>query len=268
MDMDIPKMTELAIQYGIQITGALVALIIGWWLIGWIVNGITKIVSNKAVDPTLKPVIISTSSLLLKVMLLLAIASTIGIKTTSFVAVLGAAGLAIGLAFQGSLANIAGGFLLLFFRPIEVEDYIKAQGVEGFVEEVTLFTTKLRTPDNQSIYIPNGTLANGNIINASQKGSVRLHLAIGIGYGENIGKAKDILLNVMQQNSMVLQTPAPQVAVVNLGDSSVDLDMRPWCKPIDAPAVTVTILEAAKIALDNANIEIPFPQRVVHQANS
>ncbi|MGB0931529.1 MAG: mechanosensitive ion channel family protein [Chitinophagales bacterium] len=266
--INIADLQAQGVLYGTRFIGGILVLVIGWWIISFINSTIRKIVTKNNIDPTLKPVITSTVSILLKVMLLLAFVSTLGVETTSFVAVLGAFGLAAGLAMQGSLGNLAGGFLILFFRPFNVGDYIKAQGYEGFVKEIQLFTTILETHDKQTIYLPNGTVSGGSIVNVSQIGIVRLHLAIGIGYGENIGKAKDAILKVMQKNPLVLNEPAPSVAVVNLGDSSVDLDMRPWCKPGNAPAVTVQILEAAKIALDNAGIEIPFPQQVVHHINA
>lgn len=266
--INMASLQTLIITYGTRIIGGLLVLMIGWWIIGIINNMLKKVVTKNKIDPTLKPVITSSVSILLKVMLVLAFISTLGVETTSFVAVLGAFGLAAGLAMQGSLGNLAGGFLILFFRPFNVGDYIKAQGHEGFVKEIQLFTTILETADKQTVYLPNGAVSSGDIVNVSQLGLIRLHLAIGIGYGENIGKAREALLKIMQDNPLVLDTPAPSVAVVNLGDSSVDLDMRPWCKPGDAPDVTVQILEAGKIALDNANIEIPFPQQVVHHINA
>lgn len=266
MDFNLANIQDLIVKYGIRLVGALLFLIIGWIIVGMIVNGISKMVGKTKMDATLKPVIVSIVSVLLKIMLLLAVVSTLGVETTSFVAVLGAFGLAFGLAMQGSLGNLAGGVLLLFFRPFSVDDYIKGMGHEGFVKEITLFTTILETADKQTIFLPNGALSGGDIVNVSRAGIVRLHLAIGIGYGENIKNAKDVITKVMQNNPLILEHPAPSVAVVNLGDSSVDLDMRPWCKPINAPAVTVQILESAKIALDEAGIEIPFPQRVIHNS--
>jgi len=262
------RLAEFAIQYGTKALLTLLVLFVGLWVVKTIVNGLDNLLSRQKLDATLKPVIVSTVSMLLKVMLILAIAATLGIKTTSFIAVLGAATLGISMALQGSLGNFAGGVLILFFRPFSVGDYIKAQGEEGFVKEIQLFVTVLKTPDNITIYLPNGALAANNITNVSQNGTVRLHLSIGIGYGEDIGKARDILVNVMKDNKMVLSNPAPEVAVVNLGDSSVDLDMRPWCKAGDAPAVTVGILESAKVALDKAGVDIPYPQQVVHHINN
>ena len=266
--MEAGNLQELIFTYGSRLIGGLLVLIIGWWVIGMINNAIRKMMQKNELDPTLKPVITSTTSILLKIMLLLAVVSTLGVQTTSFVAVLGAFGLAAGLALQGSLGNLAGGFLILFFRPFNVGDYIRAQGHEGFVKEIQLFTTALETPDKETIYLPNGGLSSDSIVNVSRIGILRLHLAIGIGYGENIGKAREAILKVMQANPLVLDNPAPSVAVVNLGDSSVDLDMRPWCKAGDAPDVTVQILESAKIALDEAGVDIPFPQQVVHHINA
>ncbi|MGB1205868.1 MAG: mechanosensitive ion channel family protein [Chitinophagales bacterium] len=268
LNIDFGQLTAVAIQYGTKLLLTLLVLLIGLSIVKAIVNGLDKLLTKQKMDATLKPVIVSTASMLLKVMLILAIAATLGIKTTSFIAVLGAATLGVSMALQGSLGNFAGGVLILFFRPFSVGDYIKAQGAEGFVKEIQLFVTILNTPDNVTVYLPNGALAGGNITNVSQNGTVRLHLAIGIGYGEDIGKAKEILVNVMKNNKMVLNKPAPEVAVVNLGDNSVDLDMRPWCNAGDAPAVTVSILESAKVALDKAGVDIPYPQQVVHHINN
>ncbi len=267
MNLDFAKYQDLAIQYGTKFLIAIVLLYIGWKVIGMITKMVTKALDRAKLDATLQPVIASTFSMLLKIMLLIAVASTLGVQATSFVAVLGALTLAIGMAWQGSLGNLAGGVLILFFRPMEVGDYIKAQGVEGFVKEIQLFTTVIETPDKSTIYLPNGTLANGNIENVSQVGQVRLHLPVGISYDADIKQARKILMQVLKNNSMVLQDPAPSVAVVNLGDSSVDLDLRPWCEPGNAPAVTVNILEEAKIALDEANISIPYPHQVVYMHN-
>lgn len=265
--ISIPKelsfIYEYAIEHGINILVSLFILFIGWLLIGIIVQFIERFLENKKIDETLKPLIVSTTSLLLKIMLLLTFASTIGIKTTSFVAVLGGLSIAFGLAMQGSLANLAGGILLLFFRPLKVGEYIKTQGVEGFVKEVQLLVTIIKTLDNQTIFLPNGALANSSITNVSRQGTVRLHIPVGIGYEADIKEARDVLVKAMKNTPLVLANPAPTVAVVNLGDSSVDLDLRPYCNAGDAPAVTVTVLENAKLALDAANINIPYPHQVM-----
>ena len=268
LNIDFSQLTALVIQYGIKLLLTFAVLVVGLSIVKMIIRGLDSLLNKQKMDATLRPVIVSTASILLKVMLFLAVAATLGIQTTSFIAVLGAATLGISMALQGSLGNFAGGVLILFFRPFSVGDYIKAQGAEGFVKEIQLFVTILTTPDNVTVYLPNGALAGGNITNVSQNGTLRLHLPIGIGYGEDLGKAREILITVMKNNKMVLSNPAPEVAVVNLGNSSVDLDMRPWCKAGDVPAVTVNILESAKIALDKAGVEIPYPQQVVHHINN
>jgi len=259
---------DYVLPLGISILKGFVVLIIGWWVIGLIAKALSKILDKTKFDRTLKGVVKSAIGILLKVALLLAVLGTIGIKTTSFVAILGGLSIAAGLALQGSLANLGGSILILFFRPFIVDDYIKAQGEEGFVTEISLFTTTLETPDKVTVFLPNGALAGGNITNVTRNGIIRLHLACGIGYGEDIKAARSVLLEVMHHHPKVLSSPAPEVAVTNLGDSSVDLTLRPWCKPSDAPAVTVEIIEAAKIALDKANIDIPYPQQVVHHINA
>lgn len=265
VQLDLSQLiADYVIPFGTKLLGAIVILIIGWMIIGVISSIVRKLLNKNNVDKTLQPVISSTISILLKVGLLLAVAATLGIKTTSFIAILGGFSLAAGLAFQGSLGNLAGGLLLLLFRPIKIDDYVKAQGEEGFVKEIQLFTTILRTADNQTVYLPNGALSSGKITNVSENGTVRLHLSVGIGYGEDIQAARKVLLNVMNQHNLVLKDPAPTVGVVNLGDNSVDLDLRPWCRPGDAAAVSGAIIEQAKIALDQAGIDLPYPQRVVH----
>ncbi len=263
----IPKelsfMVEYVIEHGLNILVSLLILFIGWMVIKGIVRFIERILDDKQIDATLKPLIVSTASLLMKIMLLLAVASTMGIKTTSFIAVLGGLSIAAGLALQGSLANLAGGILLLIFRPLKVGEYIKAQGVEGFVKEVQLLVTIVETADKQTVFLPNGALANSTITNVSRQGTIRLHIPVGVGYEADIKQARDVLVNAMQETPLVLKNPAPTVAVVNLGDSSVDLDLRPWCNAGDVPAVTVTVLENAKLALDAANINIPYPHQVL-----
>ncbi|MGB0839192.1 MAG: mechanosensitive ion channel family protein [Chitinophagales bacterium] len=270
LQKDISSYIDTAINTTLEkapgILGAILVLIIGWWIIGAIARSIGKALDRSGIDPTVKSVVMSAVNILLKIMLLLAAASTMGIQTTSFVAVLGAVGLAAGFALQGSLANLAGGILITLFRPFKIGDYIKAQGVEGFVKDLQLLVTVIETPDMATHYLPNGALANGNITNASEQGTARLHIPVGIGYGENIQNARNVLVDVMKKHPLVLNNPAPSVAVVNLGGSSVDLDLRPWCNAGDVPGVTVEVLEAAKIALDKANIDIPFPQQVLHQA--
>lgn len=262
----IDLLIEQAIAYSIPILKGSIVLVIGWFVVDFLIKTTTKIIRKQKIDETLKPFLVVTIKTLLRVALILAVIQTMGFAITSFIAILGTAGLAVGLALQGSLSNFAGGVLLLIFRPIKVGEYIKAQGEEGIVREIQLFVTIIETLDDITIFLPNSSLANSSITNLSRKGRVRLNIAIGISYNANIAEARKVLLNVMQQNTLVLKNPKSSIIVSNLGDSSVDLLLRPWCDPVNLPTVTASITEAAKIALDNAGIEIPFPQRVIHQA--
>lgn len=269
MNLNVEQLvTDYVIPYGTKAILCLLLLMIGWWVVGMIVKGISKLIGGKGIDPTIESVLISTLSIVLKILLILAVITTLGVSTTSFVAVFGALSLAAGMAFQGSLGNLAGGLLILMFRPFKVGEYIKAQGEEGFVKEVQLLVTVLETPDKVTVYLPNGSLSANKISNISRQGTLRLHIPVGIGYGADIQQARDVLLAAMKSNPLVLDEPAPSVAVVNLGDSSIDLDLRPWCNSGDAPSVTVSVLEAAKIALDKAEIDIPYPHQVVYMNNA
>ena len=191
----------------------------------------------------------------------------VGVETTSFAAILAAAGLAIGMALQGSLANFAGGVLIMIFKPIKIGDLIEAQGIVGVVKEIEIFTTKLSTPENKEAIIPNGTLSNGNIINYSSQGVLRVDLNIGIGYGDDIKKAKDIMMKVLTEDPKVLKDPAPTVAVSELGDNAVNMVVRPFATVENYWDVYFNTLENCKIALDEAGVSIPYPQRDVHIHN-
>ena len=197
--------TDYIIPYGTKILLCLVLLIVGLLVIRMIVNGIEKIFGSSSLDPTIRTVAVSAISAMLKVILLLTVVSTLGVQTTSFVAVFGALSLAAGMAFQGSLGNLAGGLLILFFRPFKIGDFVKAQGESGFVKEIQLFVTILETADKETIFLPNGGLSAGKITNVSQKGDLRLHIAVGIDYSADIKTARAALLEVMHNNEKVLQ---------------------------------------------------------------
>lgn len=216
------------------------------------------------VDVTLIPFLVSLTSWIFKVLLFISVASMVGIATTSFVAVLGAAGLAIGLALQGSLANFAGGVLVMIFKPYKVGDLIEAQGHLGEVKEVQIFNTVLLSLENKQIILPNGAVSNGAIVNYSVEGLIRVDLGVGIAYDANIAKSKQVLMDVMLQHDLVLDEPAPFVGVTEMADSSVNLVVRPYCKPEHYWDVYFDINEQVKLALDANNISIPFPQRDVH----
>lgn len=265
---NIEKYTDQAIElfmlYVPKLALAILTLIIGLWIIRGFVKVAEKGLTKSKADPTLVPFISSLLSWGLKALLLISVASMIGIATTSFVAVLGAAGLAVGLALQGSLGNFAGGVLILMFKPYIVGDLIEAQGHLGVVKEVQIFNTILLNPQNKRVIVPNGAMSNGSVTNFSAEGQLRVDLTIGIAYDSDITKAKGLLLKMMQENSQVLQEPAPMVAVAELADSSVNLAVRPWCSVADYWDVYFGTTEQAKKVLEENGISIPFPQRDVH----
>ena len=262
------KAYELGIEYAPKLALAIVTLIIGLWIISGIRKLVTISMKSSKVDPTLIPFLDSLVSWLFKVLLFISVASMVGIATTSFVAVLGAAGLAIGLALQGSLANFAGGVLIMVFKPYKVGDLIESDGHLGVVKEVQIFNTIIIAPQSKRVILPNGAVSNGSITNYTVEGKIRVDLSVGISYNADIDQAKSVLMDVLTSNDKVLQDPAPFVGVSGMGDSSVDLAVRPHCDPKDYWAVYFEVNEAVKKALDNNNISIPFPQRDVHLINS
>jgi len=243
---------------------AIIILIVGFWFIKFINRLTRKFFENKDYDPTLESFLMHLISVGLKVILFVAVVTQLGVESSSLLAVLGSAGLAIGLALQGSLANFAGGILILLFKPFRVGDFISAQGIDGTVKEITIFTTKVNTFGNQLAIIPNGQLSNNNIINFSAEETRRDKIDVGISYGSNIKKAKDILLEICSEQAIILKEPEPQVFVGELADNSVNLTLRFWAKNDDFWTAHFFVLEELKRRFDEAEIEIPFPQRVIH----
>lgn len=241
---------------------AFLILIIGLWFAKKIVKITQKIMAKRGVDITLQTFLGDLFGWTLKILIFITAISQIGIETTSFIAILGAAGLAVGLALQGSLANFAGGALIMIFKPFKVGDLIEAQGEIGVVKEIQIFVTKIISPGNKLVIIPNGILSNGNIKNYTEEGKLRVDLTFGVGYDEDIKKTKEVLLEVMLNNPKVLKDPAPSVNVSELADSSVNFAVRPWATPEDYWDVYFGIIEEGKYALDNAGIEIPYPHHV------
>ncbi len=256
------KAMEFIWAYGPKVVGAILLFIIGSWVIKWINRILARAMSKGQYEESLKRFIVDLASWALKVLLVILVISTLGIDVTTFAAILAAAGLAIGLALQGSLANFAGGVLIMIFKPYRIGDLIEAQGELGVVKEIEIFTTKLNTPENKLAIIPNGPLANGNIINYTAEGKIRVDTVIGVAYEEDIRAAKDVLAEVINSNPKVLKDPAPTVNVLELGDSSVNFAVRPFCKPEDYWDVYFATTEGCKLALDKAGIEIPYPHRV------
>ncbi len=255
---------DLAIQYVPSVLLALVVLIAGLWIIRRVVNLIEKGLTRQETEATLSKFLCSLTSVVLKALLLISVASMVGIETTSFVAILGAAGLAIGLALQGSLSNFAGGVLVLLFKPYKVGDFVEAQGVSGTVAEIQIFNTILKTPDNKVIIIPNGAISNDVITNYSMESTRRVDFVFGIGYEDDIPRAKEVLLRLIDAESRALHDPAPLVVVSELADSSVNFTVRVWVNAADYWGVYFHLTEQVKLAFDAENISIPFPQTDVH----
>ncbi|APY11273.1 mechanosensitive ion channel protein [Seonamhaeicola sp. S2-3] len=264
--MDLERYINIAqdfiVTYGIKVLGAIVIWIIGSWLIKKINNGIAKVMTKQNYEISLQKFLLNLIGWALKILLFLAILSQLGVETTSFAAILAAAGLAVGMALQGSLGNFAGGVLIMIFKPFKVGDLIEAQGEIGVVKEIEIFTTKLKGLSNKEIIIPNGTLSNGNIVNYTTEGTRRVDLVFGVSYDADIKQTKDVLMNVLTSHPKVLKDPAPSVTVLELADSSVNFATRPWCKTEDYWDVYFDVTENVKEALDKAGIEIPYPHQV------
>src|SRR5690554_1437812 len=256
------KGIELATEYGLKIIGAIVIWVIGSWIIKKLVRGARTVMTKRGFDESLQKFLLNLISWLLKILLILAILSQLGVETTSFAAILAAAGLAIGMALQGSLGNFAGGVLIMIFKPFKIGDFIEAQGETGTVKEIEIFTTKLTTPDNKEIIIPNGSLSNGNITNFSTEDTRRVDFTFGVGYNSDIKKTKEVILSVIMSNPSILQEPAPSVNLSGLGDSSINFLTRVWVKKEDYWAVNFDTIERTKEALDAAGIDIPYPHQV------
>jgi small conductance mechanosensitive channel len=261
------KMSEtwlpVMMQYAGQLTLAIITLLIGWWLINGLIGKVGTLMQRRNVDRALQSFIASLAGIILKVLLLVSVASMIGVETTSFIAVIGAAGLAIGLALQGSLGNFAGGVLIMLFRPFRAGDWIEAQGVSGSVDSIQIFHTTLKTADNKVVIVPNGSLSNGHITNYSRESTRRADINLGIDYSSDIRLAREVLLKIAE-DPRVLRDPEPVVFVTGLGDSAVNLSLRVWVATPDFWPVTFGFTELAKERLTEAGIGIPFPQRVVH----
>jgi len=255
---------RLAATHGPGLVLAVVTLIGGWWLTGVLTRLLERALRGRKIDDTLVGFLRSIFHATLMTLVVIAVLDKLGVPTTSFVAVIGAAGLAIGFALQGSLANFASGVLLVFFRPFRVGDLVEVAGELGVVEDVEIFVTTIVTLDNKKIVIPNGTITSGNIVNYSGKETRRVDMVFGISYGDDIKLAKEVMERVLSENPLVLAEPAPKVAVRELGDSSVNFVVRPWCKTADYWDTWFSVTEEVKLALEDSGITIPFPQRDVH----
>ena len=264
--MEYQKYLDLTIsiieKHAMNFFVAIVILIIGLWLAKKISKLTQKLIAKRGVDVTLQKFLGDLIGWILKILVFITAIDQVGIETTSFIAILGAAGLAVGFALQGTLANFAGGALIMFFKPFKVGDLIEAQGELGVVKEIQIFVTKLTSPQNKLIIIPNGILSNGNITNYTEEGKLRIDLTFGVSYDSDIKQTKEVLMQVMLNNANVLKDPAPTVNVSELADSSINFAVRPWSTPENYWNVYFGILEEGKNALDKASIEIPYPHVV------
>ena len=256
------KAMDLAMEFAPKVLMALIVLWIGSMLIRMLAKVLSKVLDRRGVEPTLKRFLHSLVTISLRILLFITAIQMMGVQTTSFVAIIGAAGLAVGLALQGTLANFAGGTLILLFKPYKLGDLIEAQGVLGNVKEIQIFTTILLTPENKTAIIPNGAMANGNIINYSADGRMRVDLSFMVNGGENIPRVREVLIASMAANPQVLKDPAPSVTVNKLAMDGVELAVRPWCDPAHYWDVYFGTYEKGREALVAAGIK--GPQQDVH----
>ncbi|QHG92001.1 mechanosensitive ion channel family protein [Sulfurimonas sp. CVO] len=266
--MDISKYTDLAImyasEYGLKIIVAIAIFFIGKFIVKKIMTIMKNIMTKANVDRTLAEFLANVIYFTLLIVVILASLNTLGINTTSFLAVFGAASLAIGLALKDSLSNIGAAVLIIIFRPFNVGDYIDAAGASGTIEEINLFSTIMVTPDNKTIMIPNASIIGSNIINYSNKPTRRVSLVFGIDYNDDLKLAKETLMQIIKEDKRVLQEPAPFVAVGELADNSVNFVFRVWVKTEEYWDVHFDMLEKVKLAFDDKGISIPFPQMSIH----
>ncbi|MXN63502.1 mechanosensitive ion channel [Stappia sp. GBMRC 2046] len=261
----IDQAVELVALYGLKVIGAIAILIIGFFIAGRVAGFTKKGLARSSVDPMLQGFISSLVKYTVLAVTVIAVLNQFGVQTASLIAVLGATGLAIGLALQGTLSNVAAGVMLLLFRPFKVGDYIEVAGQAGTVKDVSLFTSELATPDNVQIIVPNSQVWGSSIVNYSFHSTRRLDLALGIAYEDDIGKAKAAVEDVIKSDSRCKADPAPLVAVSNLGESSVDFVIRIWCEAGDYWDLKWDMTRALKERMDTEGITIPYPQRVVHR---
>ncbi len=265
-NIDIQQLIETyVLPWGINIVMALAIFIIGKFVVGIIVNIAKKIMGKAKVDNILIDFIASIVKTVLLLFVVIAALDQLGVDTTSMIALIGAAGLAIGLALQGTLQNLASGVMLIIFRPFSDGDFIEAAGVAGVVEQIGIFSITMRTGDNREVIVPNGEIYGGTITNNSKRATRRVDMVFGIGYDDDLLKAKEIIGRILSEDDRILSDPAPTVAVGELADSSVNFNVRPWCKTADYWGVYGDIHEKIKLTFDAEGISIPYPQMDVHQ---
>lgn len=266
-DNIVKTVSDLAVTYGLKLILALVTLVIGLWIIKLIMKAIQRNMGKRDLDPTATKFLASILSIILKILLVISVISMLGVAMTSFVAILAAAGFAIGMALSGTLQNFAGGVMLVIFKPFKVGDFIDAQGFMGVVHEIQIFNTILKTVDNKTVIIPNGGLSTGPMTNFSTEPTRRVDFTFGIGYNDDIDKAKKVIESLIEADPRIMKDPAPFIAVSELADSSVNFAVRVWSKAGDYWPIFFDMTEKVKKTFDKEGISIPFPQRDVHLFN-
>jgi len=262
--LDMDKFSTMLTAYTPRIFGALITLFIGFWLAGFLTRMARQAMTNREMDVTIVPFLCSLINVAVKVLVLLSAASMFGIQTTSFVAIASAMVFAVGLALQGSLGHFASGVLLLTFRPYKVGDMVNIGGSQGVVKEIQIFNTILATPDNRRIIIPNGVVTSGVITNVTGQEEMRIFVTFGIGYGDDIDKARAVIMKVAEECPQILHEKGVDIFVSELGDSSVNFTVRPWAKSADYWPVIFYLNEHVKKAFDREGVSIPFPQMDIH----
>ncbi|MBN1586711.1 MAG: mechanosensitive ion channel [Candidatus Omnitrophica bacterium] len=262
------KINELVTLYGLNVLAAIVIFVVGKWVARWVSDVTAKLMTKAKVDAALVSFVQHLAYVALMVFVIIAAIGKLGVQTTSFIAVLGAAGLAVGLALQGSLSNFAAGVLIVLFKPFKAGDFIEAGGAMGTVKEIQIFCTILASPDNRKIIVPNSGIMGGNITNFSGNETRRVDMVFGISYGDDIPKAKKVLMQVVSSYPTVLKDPEPTIAVKELADSSVNFAVRPWVNGADYWGTWFGITEAVKMEFDKQGISIPFPQHDLHVKTS
>lgn len=256
---------DVGTEYGMSVIGAVVILVLGWWLAGWAKRAVTRALNRvKSLDSTLVPFLATMASYVIKVFVLVAVLNQFGVQTTSLIAVLGAAGLAIGLALQGTLQNVAAGVMLLILRPFKAGDFIDAGGQAGTAVEISLFTTELKTPDGIFKSVPNSSLWNATITNFSRNPTRRIDLLASISYGDDIDGAMAVLKGILDADARILKEPAPEVMVMAMAASSIDINLRAWVNTGDYWATLFELNKLVKLGLEAAGFTIPFPQQDVY----
>ena len=268
MDFNSNDLMAMVQDYGIRLIQAILVLVIGMWIATAITKAVKRTMQKRDVDPSLQPFLGGLIGTLLKVMVYITAISMLGVEMTSFVAILGAAGFAIGMALSGTLSNFAGGVMILIFKPFRVGDFIDAQGHMGTVNEIQIFNTILKTPDNKTIIIPNGGLSTGSMTNFSTEKLRRVDMTFGIGYGDSISKAKEVMMELIEADTRILKDPAPFVRVSELGDSSVNFAVRLWCSRADYWDIYFDMNEKVYETFAEKGLNIPYPQMDVHVHNA